>query len=605
MTRVFFLLLVFLALAGCAVRGAPDPAAVGASDPAQVRIQAESTLAALAAQERAEREAAQQQTRTAAEAVAAQTAVAATATTEAVIAATQVVLDAETVLRLEATRIYIESERDRQRMALEAEQREQDLYFEAQRLVLIQQQRAEAARQARIDMWTRIIPALILFVVAVCIAAAVAYVVWTDKRRGQVVVLDGGERLVSTGRGYAMLPASTRADPPSGEVAKPAPLAPAEWGIFAAWSPPRGERFLIGAGPEGAITINRKIRPHLLISGMTGSGKSTAAVTYALQSLRCGYQVIIFNARAADFIEFDGGASVHVVRPRRGEAHVILAALMRAVIAEMDRREQLLRQTGARHWDETAGVNVTIIIDEFLSIIHAARQGNSGTAETLWHGLIAATSEARKTGIQLILTLTDSTGRAIEGHGLTIREQCARVVFASPNADACRKLVGSTPSFPRGTADFRPGEFLALVGRRVEHGITFAPTSAQIREYLSRCGPAVGPLPPAILAALRGEEDDVVEGEYVVSPLRANGHASATAAVDGHVAADAARLLVMPSEARRSRNQAAAWLAGRLPGEDGVTRANRDDYARLHEALQWLSENEAAPPWAAALLEQY
>ena len=140
--------------------------------------------------------------------------------------------------------------------------------------------------------------------------------------------------------------------------------------------------------------------PHLFIAGATGSGKSVClnALLLSLLVSRRPPELVLIATKGGDFVDYDGCTRL---RGRKVITDVTVAvAVLRELAQEMDERQKVLREHGARNLAE-AQINgsslerLVVVIDELADFM----LGKSGAAEPL----IRLAQKGRVTGIHLIL----------------------------------------------------------------------------------------------------------------------------------------------------------------------------------------------------------
>lgn len=140
--------------------------------------------------------------------------------------------------------------------------------------------------------------------------------------------------------------------------------------------------------------------PHLFIAGATGSGKSVClnALLLSLLVSRRPPELVMIDPKGVDFVDYDG-----CVRLRGGKVITDMATavvILRELAQEMDERQKVLREYGARNLAEAQAngsslERLVVVIDELADFM----LGKSGAAEPL----IRLAQKARATGIHLIL----------------------------------------------------------------------------------------------------------------------------------------------------------------------------------------------------------
>ena len=135
---------------------------------------------------------------------------------------------------------------------------------------------------------------------------------------------------------------------------------------------------------------------------------------------------------------------------------------------------------------------IVIILEEFLALVEKAdevaeiakmNRDMDKSKEMkliisqLWFRLSSLVSQARKTGIFLVVALTDVTNDAIGKQASKLKRQMARVVYRMNSAPSSRSLldIERGSDFANGTVGLPTGEFLVNIEGQVRHGVSFYP----------------------------------------------------------------------------------------------------------------------------------
>lgn len=272
------------------------------------------------------------------------------------------------------------------------------------------------------------------------------------------------------------MPASTTADA-QGEVDE---VFNAEWRwLDHNWRP--GQGFVMGMGKGGgAITIDPEKDPHVLIAGTTSSGKTLeGARTIAATALASGWQVVVANGAAADYEALSVHPNFYQVTggPER------MAELLERVAQLVDERDQYLAAHHATTWNRLPngehGPRVMIIVDELVALTWQAQVESPRLAARLWSAAIRVTSKGRKMGISLVIISTDPTYRTLGRPGLTVRDNCARLVFKLRD-----RAVSQAALDMDGAETLKDHQFLAQMRGTVLRGMSFQPTVEELGRFL-------------------------------------------------------------------------------------------------------------------------
>lgn len=227
------------------------------------------------------------------------------------------------------------------------------------------------------------------------------------------------------------------------------------------------------AGSKLAIALGRDVSgqpmvadlarmPHLLIAGTTGSGKSVciAAITTCLvmnnspEELR----LVMIDPKMVELVRFNG--LPHLFGKVETDVERILAVL-RWVVAEMDRRYKVLEATHSRNLDSynrkagrRKGIDplpqIVVLIDELADLMMSAPDQTE-------HNLVRLAQMARATGIHLVVA-TQRPGVEVVT-GLIKANFPARISFAVASSMDSRVILdtgGAESLLGRGDMLFLP-----------------------------------------------------------------------------------------------------------------------------------------------------
>ncbi|MDD5039650.1 MAG: DNA translocase FtsK 4TM domain-containing protein [Patescibacteria group bacterium] len=207
----------------------------------------------------------------------------------------------------------------------------------------------------------------------------------------------------------------------------------------------RKSKLTIGVGKDVAGHIwlaDVDPMPHLLVAGATGSGKSVCLNTILLSLL---YQnspdelkLILIDPKRVEFSVYNG--IPHLITPVINEIDKTINAL-RWVVAEMDRRFQLLSKTGHRdiHAYNSDNGNtmpyLVVVIDELADLMSVA-------ANEVEAAIIRLAQMARAVGIHLILATQRPSVDIITG--LIKANITTRIAFSVASVVDSRTILDSS-----------------------------------------------------------------------------------------------------------------------------------------------------------------
>jgi len=168
-------------------------------------------------------------------------------------------------------------------------------------------------------------------------------------------------------------------------------------------SPPtvRAAPILFEAGYDDqghAFYVDLAETPHLLVAGMTGSGKSTF-VTALLVDLMTRYspdemRVVLIDPKRVELAPF--AASRHVLSYTYDPVASI--RVLENLVVEMERRYAVLAANGARKAEEVPGMpRIVVVVEELANLMLMGRGKHVEAA------IVRLTSMARAVGIHLVL----------------------------------------------------------------------------------------------------------------------------------------------------------------------------------------------------------
>lgn len=392
---------------------------------------------------------------------------------------------------------------------------------------------------------------IVLVILVVGLAVYIGMWVWTNRKPVQVVkdengrvmqifvmAPDGGFRALASNQTLLQQPEV------AGLIAAPSgPITPS-WNAFMQ----HRDKFSVPVGIDAAsrepIFIDRRRHPHVLFAGASGAGKSASGIIpFVLAMWGANAHVLIVNGKGADYNALNGEQNFTMfARPDVADLIRPLSTLLDALDKEYQRREQVLARYNANDWNALpahAGEygEIVIVLEEFLALIEKAEEVaklsrlNRDTAvaqdmemvvSQLWFRLSSLVSQARKTGIFLVVALTDVTNDAIGKQAAKVKRGMARVVYRMNSAPSSRSLldVERGSDFANGTVGFPTGQFLINIEGQVRHGVAFYPQDSDIDNFLVSRQVRPAPLPDLVLGAIQTESGIWTTGQpSIAAPM--------------------------------------------------------------------------------------
>lgn len=266
-----------------------------------------------------------------------------------------------------------------------------------------------------------------------------------------------------------------------------------------------------GSDEKGKLlTFDPAKRPHLMVSGTTGTGKTRYEIrTVVAGALASGWQVIVIG-KQADYIPFQEHPNARLIAANAIKESEKYIQLLRAASEEMFRRDELLVSRNLSTWDRYGAPQTMIVIDDYSAAM--SMMGGQNAKEVLKWALALA-MDGRKYGLNLLLGLQRATFTCIS---TDLRSQMARITLRVATAHESRIVL------EEGGAEALPDRhFLARLeeGSTLIRGAAFAMTDGETRDFLvSRPAAQVGEagwvdavatdVPPAAESTVPAEADD-------------------------------------------------------------------------------------------------
>lgn len=250
------------------------------------------------------------------------------------------------------------------------------------------------------------------------------------------------------------------------------PLPP--WEFIRDWD---GTSKPLGFGRKGLITA-KAASPHILISGMTGSGKTVYMMrTLATASLAKGAQVINIGYSESGYGVFGNHPNYHSIQLPQAAAIVECLA---QVYDELRRRKGLIGGDLVE-WETWPGGQpprpfLDLLMDELGNMAEDiyVEQGPALNRE-MWSLVSRIANEGRKVGIRFVAALQDPTAKSMD---LRFRRNCTLVSFRQGDRSQSDAFIGAA-----GAENLQIGHFMARTDMLVSGG-GFSPTDAEILQFL-------------------------------------------------------------------------------------------------------------------------
>jgi len=234
-------------------------------------------------------------------------------------------------------------------------------------------------------------------------------------------------------------------------------------------------KVVLGVNPDGPVVLDPEENPHLLYAGTTSSGKTRGGLRpLVAQALANGWQVVLIGRRRPDFRAFDGLPNARLVFiEHAGQA----TGYLEAVFAEIQRRNQMLYNANVSTWSRLngCGPRALVVMDEFSNL--ADEMPSETGRRGLWRALRMATAEGRKCGVHVAVALQDPTWQSMD---LPTRRNMTPVIFRVHDQAASRVVLNENG------AERLPRQHFLTRLQQVVHGKAFAPSDAELQEFVGR-----------------------------------------------------------------------------------------------------------------------
>lgn len=241
------------------------------------------------------------------------------------------------------------------------------------------------------------------------------------------------------------------------------------WDLVNGWDGKRGLPYYTARGLE---LIDIEQYPHLSVIGMTGMGKSRRFFRPMIAcALAAGHKVVIIG-KGADYWPFETHPNAKLLKISqitKPEQALRYASILEAIVAEMNRRDDVLTASRKSTWTHAGHARTFIVLDELGNALRLMEKDASNHSRMMVEGLVM---EGRKAGFNIMVANQRATGMA------AVLSQTGKAIFRveSDEEKAHKSLLGAS--------GLREGYFLAKFGPSKLAG-AFEPTDEEIRAFLA------------------------------------------------------------------------------------------------------------------------
>jgi hypothetical protein len=179
---------------------------------------------------------------------------------------------------------------------------------------------------------------------------------------------------------------------------------------------------------EQLMLVDPTRRPHMMITGDSGSGKSRSAIrTLMSGALASGWNVVVLG-KQVDFLPFEEHPNCKIVPVNVRKEPQKYAQVLRTLAEQMDVRDAMLASKGITTWDRYGAPQTMIVLDDFSGAMFAMQR--SSRTEVL-NEAKAIAMDGRKFGLNLVIGLQRASWTSID---TDLRSQMGRVVYRVASA---------------------------------------------------------------------------------------------------------------------------------------------------------------------------
>lgn len=256
-----------------------------------------------------------------------------------------------------------------------------------------------------------------------------------------------------------------------------------DWHLLNQWD---GQLLPYGAdGHQRLLTVDPAKRPHLMITGTTGTGKTRYEIrTIVAGALTSGWQVIVIG-KQADYIPFEEHPNVTLIPANAVKEPEKYIRILKAAAEQMFARDEFLVSRKLSTWDRYGAPQTLIVVDDYSAAMMMMPTAKSREVLT-W--ALAIAMDGRKYGLNLLLGLQRATWTCIS---TDLRSQMARITMRVESARESRIVLDED-----GAEALPERHFLARLeeGSGLIRGAAFAMSDAETFTFLaSRPAEEIGP----------------------------------------------------------------------------------------------------------------
>lgn len=237
------------------------------------------------------------------------------------------------------------------------------------------------------------------------------------------------------------------------------------------------EEFEIPLMQDGTV-INLSKTPHMLISGLTGSGKSYSMYHLMYSLILKGHEVFVIDRKQV-LTKFDTViGSDHVADENPNESEQIFELIER-VNNIMLKRQEILKNDDRFKKDIEAGFrnanwnNICLVIDELGALTQDLAMMKKAERDRFYSALGNIAMKGRNTGVSLMISLQQANAQSFNGTG--IRDQLSFKMVLGNSDRQTREVLFSSQDIS--DVKLKPGQaFYTKADTRNKPGFLFMPT---------------------------------------------------------------------------------------------------------------------------------